>query len=981
MEGEKVRLLTQSELEQVSTAKKVVRPTSAGVKPTDQHHGPGKEESRDDSQTNKMKAEREGATKHNSVEEKPNKSKKSDGSSKVDIKTEVDHSLVMQYLGDQTRVDSKFTISVFDFGGQSVFNVIHPFFLTRFGVYILVFNMEWLSSKASKEIMDDCLSYMTFWLNSVIIHTQNEKHEVAPVFFVGTRKDTVSSPAEHLRISTIIYETFSGSLAWPYVVEYAGAMGPNGKADFCFYPVNNTQSIEDVTVRELLKRIEETIDGSSYVHVERPLSWFQVLDLLKQRKVPYLAFEDVKKIILECDIPEDKVSFLLSFFHEMGILMWHDEDNLRDVVVLDPIEYFVKPATIVICKHVPDQTDGIHHVLEIHRKVRKSHVKEFQEMTKHGIISEHLLEALLESQKENYRPIRALMLKYGLLVPLTLQTSEGGEKWDKNENTTTTQQLGETLYLSPALLPETKTNYSLTEGSISTQFYFLFTPSNELGQMTTISLEDCSHLGFLPNGLFEKLISKAIMWSMKTSDFVSRSTLYGCYKNAAELAFGNQTFRIFADPRHHLISVLVDGKNPVGIHDRLRDQLEEIISECLKSLKFITVLRYEGNASTASASSNADTTIFVRLNQIRSLVEKKTALSLNVAGGRGLLSVQDAIKLYGPWLVDYTAFEEYDMFISYRWGPRDSDFTLALFDRMTLFSVEDSMRSIRAFLDRKRLEMGENFQSSFVRALSRSLVLVPIVSYDALLRMRKLTCEDEDNVLIEWICGIECMKAGEREKDKVKDGHKSRLMKIIPVFFGSSKPLKASAATREVVLEEGDVIGNLFEDKIIEELPDVIPSASLLKAKALLESNGISMTEEMMKNTVRGIVKEVSKFLFLCAWEVQNKKRLIAHAAEKVVPILNDALSMYQRRQSEQGHATGKTIGSAVVENGGAGAALSLNQLKDLLRNELGIVSTGVQEVLKEALESLSAEEQAQVNTCKTTKEKALKIAQLLGLV
>eukprot|EP01040_Poterioochromonas_malhamensis_P012913 gene12913-14148_t len=89
---------------------------------------------------------------------------------------------------------------------------------------------------------------------------------------------------------------------------------------------------------------------------------------------------------------------------------------------------------------------------------------------------------------------------------------------------------------------------------------------------------------------------------------------------------------------------------------------------------------------------------------------------------------------------------------------------------------------------------------------------------------------------------------------------------------------------------------------------------------------------------------------------------------------------MYQRRKSEHAHATVKT-GSDVVDNGGAGAALSLNQLKDLLRNELGIASTGVQEVLKEALESLSAEEQVQVNTCKTTKEKALKIAQLLGLV
>lgn len=58
---------------------------------------------------------------------------------------DIDTSLVMKYLGEQSRLDSKFIISVFDFGGQSVFNVIHPFFLTRIGVYVIVFNMEWLS--------------------------------------------------------------------------------------------------------------------------------------------------------------------------------------------------------------------------------------------------------------------------------------------------------------------------------------------------------------------------------------------------------------------------------------------------------------------------------------------------------------------------------------------------------------------------------------------------------------------------------------------------------------------------------------------------------------------------------------------------------------------------------------------------------------------------------------------------------------------
>ena len=852
-------------------------------------------------------------------------------------KAEIDKSLVMQYLGEKSCVDSKFVISVFDFGGQSVFNVIHPFFLTRFGVYLLVFNMEWLSSNASMEVKEDCLSYITFWLNSIIIHTQNEKGEVAPIFFVGTRKDLVSSPAEHLQISTKLYEVFSGSVAWPYVVENVGAEGPNGRTDLCFYPVNNTLSNHDVTMQSLLKKIEETIDSSSYVHVERPLSWFRVIDALKEANVPYMRYKEAERIITGCDIPENKVSLLLRFLHEMGILMWHDEDKLREVVVFDPIEYFVKPATIVICKHVPDEADGTYHVLDIHRTVRKVHGRDFQQMTRHGIITEKLLKALLQQHEENYMHISQLMLKYGLLVPLTVEQVE-----DKNED----DDDEEALYLAPALLPElkrSKVEHEMErdrddrregEGSISSEFYFLFSASSELGQMTTISLEDCRHLGFLPHGLFEKLISKAMMWSMKTSDFVSLGTLYGgCYKNRAELAFGNQTFRISADPHHHMISVMVDGRNPVGVHDRLVEQLKEIIAECLKSLKFISVLRFDAHDGHSKAShwktgEGNEGVMFLRLDHIKSVVEKKTTLLTNIRGGRSLLNAQEAMKMYDAWLVDYTVFDEYDTFISYRWGERDSEFTLALFDRMTLYAVGESRRAIQAFLDRKRLQMGENFQSGFVKALLKSLVMVPIVSAEALERMTKMRVEEEDNVLIEWICGLECLKAVEKKGSGQGEGEvKTRLMKIMPIFFGS----RVDGGVKGVVgVDEGccsvsnePQIRNLFEEKIIDRLPDFVPSGSISKAKSLLESSDVKMSEEGMRSTVKEIVKEISGFLSLCAWEVQGKskgkgkgvgeKPLIAYAAESVRAEVESGLMTWQQYVSKHNNKK-KDVHSSHVE-------------------------------------------------------------------
>lgn len=55
---------------------------------------------------------------------------------------DVDHELVMKCYDENMQVSSAdLRIAIFDYGGQSVFNVVHHLFLTQFGVYVAVFNM------------------------------------------------------------------------------------------------------------------------------------------------------------------------------------------------------------------------------------------------------------------------------------------------------------------------------------------------------------------------------------------------------------------------------------------------------------------------------------------------------------------------------------------------------------------------------------------------------------------------------------------------------------------------------------------------------------------------------------------------------------------------------------------------------------------------------------------------------------------------
>lgn len=102
----------------------------------------------------------------------------------------VDEDIVMKCVG-QASVYNDVLLAIFDYGGQSVFNVIHHLFLTTNGLYIVVFNMEWMLS-ADDSVRAVCMQSLRFWLQSVYIHTYQETTQTtAPVILVGTRGNSV----------------------------------------------------------------------------------------------------------------------------------------------------------------------------------------------------------------------------------------------------------------------------------------------------------------------------------------------------------------------------------------------------------------------------------------------------------------------------------------------------------------------------------------------------------------------------------------------------------------------------------------------------------------------------------------------------------------------------------------------------------------------------------------------------------------------
>jgi hypothetical protein len=72
-------------------------------------------------------------------------------------------------------------------------------------------------------------------------------------------------------------------------------------------------------------------------------------------------------------VSADRVREFVEFLRDMGVLIWYDEPGLREIIILDPVTYFVKPVIRVIC-----QLDL--HISDVHQRCRKRRPEEFENL-------------------------------------------------------------------------------------------------------------------------------------------------------------------------------------------------------------------------------------------------------------------------------------------------------------------------------------------------------------------------------------------------------------------------------------------------------------------------------------------------------------------------------------------------------------------------------------------------------------------------
>jgi serine/threonine protein kinase/GTPase SAR1 family protein len=216
---------------------------------------------------------------------------------------------------------SDVTFSVWDFGGQSVFYPTHQFFMTSRSVYVLVFNV-------ARQLTESRVEY---WLKKVNVMTTGR----TPTLLVGTHIDAEGMGQEQLdAIGEKMRRKYPRSV-YPNIVDIV-MVSTKGKKP----GIKSLKKLLRETARKT-KGLTRRVPGG-YRDVQT-----QILSMRKERQ--FIQFDEFVELIAAHGLRRDEVKSALSFFHQVGSLVYFDDPHagLDQLVIIDP-EWLSKVMASVV---------------------------------------------------------------------------------------------------------------------------------------------------------------------------------------------------------------------------------------------------------------------------------------------------------------------------------------------------------------------------------------------------------------------------------------------------------------------------------------------------------------------------------------------------------------------------------------------------------------------------------------------------------
>jgi len=321
---------------------------------------------------------------------------------KVTLK-EMDYAYHERLITDARRDAESISLSLWDFGGQTVFYSMHHIYLTKFGVYVVIFDLRELVSSDTRE---KSLEYLRFWLNSIQLHSPSASVFLAGTFAAECKSSMISSANDILTRLIDVSE--------PFVTK-------NRNESLVYFPIDNKT---EMGIGQLRSSIEMAIETDPSVSQEVSIRWMVLLDKLMAHRNPYMTLSDVFGFCNELRITDEREqNECLNLFHERGnIIHLTATQALNEIVVVEP-QWLIEMLGLLI------RDSSIHVTEERFEKVGLA--DDFQSTFQTGITTRDYLDFIWTNQ-----PVEFLLD----LMKRTLLLSDWSFTMDKEQ------------YLVPSLL-------------------------------------------------------------------------------------------------------------------------------------------------------------------------------------------------------------------------------------------------------------------------------------------------------------------------------------------------------------------------------------------------------------------------------------------------------------------------------------------------------------------------------------------------
>ena len=226
--------------------------------------------------------------------------------------------------------------NVKDFAGQSIYRSMHHCFISKRGIFVVVFKLPDMLRYIQNQDMvtSNPLDVISYWIQSIHAHitprtlpNDRERDKLKRVLLVGTRRNEVQPEGLKL-IDTFIKDEFMGKKGC--CINHIHLMGRSSKDKYThFIPVENSFDVisrgEAYLKQSGTNKVQDTIKAMSkklpYLDEDHPIKWLKLEGLLKQQRklTTVMKIEEINELGMKSGITDKKQKELaLKFFHEAG---------------------------------------------------------------------------------------------------------------------------------------------------------------------------------------------------------------------------------------------------------------------------------------------------------------------------------------------------------------------------------------------------------------------------------------------------------------------------------------------------------------------------------------------------------------------------------------------------------------------------------------------------------------------------------------